>query len=153
MKLNIYFINISSIKIDNNVIYVSFFFFTKEAPDMESTKTYLRIQNQPQVHTHFSLRKEKDVCHSLRRPHVVPPERKGTWNERKKKGFERMSVGEDMCNFATFRPATLTVTNFFKQVSGLYVPETLCVLRLLCGLICAHLCVDACSCLSMCAGL
>nr|XP_046188958.1 dedicator of cytokinesis protein 7-like isoform X2 [Oncorhynchus gorbuscha] len=39
----------------------------------------------------------------------------GTWNERKKKGFERMSVGEDMCNFATFRPATLTVTNFFKQ--------------------------------------
>ncbi|CAL8303287.1 unnamed protein product [Merluccius merluccius] len=38
-----------------------------------------------------------------------------TWNERKKKGFERMSVGEDMCNFATFRPATLTVTNFFKQ--------------------------------------
>lgn len=47
-----------------------------------------------------------------------PPERKGhgTWNERKKKGFERMSVGDDMCNFATFRPATLTVTNFFKQV-------------------------------------
>ncbi|KAJ0057836.1 hypothetical protein NL108_002959, partial [Boleophthalmus pectinirostris] len=39
----------------------------------------------------------------------------GTWNERKKKGFERMSVGEDMCNFASFRPATLTVTNFFKQ--------------------------------------
>ncbi|XP_036409300.1 dedicator of cytokinesis protein 7-like [Megalops cyprinoides] len=42
-------------------------------------------------------------------------ERKGTWNERKKKGFERMSVGEEMCNFASFRPATLTVTNFFKQ--------------------------------------
>ncbi|KAM8843766.1 dedicator of cytokinesis protein 7 isoform 2-T2 [Spinachia spinachia] len=39
----------------------------------------------------------------------------GTWNERKKKGFERMSVGDEMCNFATFRPATLTVTNFFKQ--------------------------------------
>ncbi|XP_047212753.1 dedicator of cytokinesis protein 7-like isoform X2 [Girardinichthys multiradiatus] len=39
----------------------------------------------------------------------------GTWNEKKKKGFERMSVGEEMCNFATFRPATLTVTNFFKQ--------------------------------------
>uniref|UniRef100_A0A8C9XV20 Dedicator of cytokinesis 6 n=1 Tax=Sander lucioperca TaxID=283035 RepID=A0A8C9XV20_SANLU len=39
----------------------------------------------------------------------------GTWNERKKKGFERMSVGDDMCNFAAFRPATLTVTNFFKQ--------------------------------------
>ncbi|XP_066529749.1 dedicator of cytokinesis protein 7-like isoform X5 [Hoplias malabaricus] len=42
-------------------------------------------------------------------------ERKGTWNERKKKGFERMSVGEDMCSFTNFRPATLTVTNFFKQ--------------------------------------
>lgn len=40
----------------------------------------------------------------------------GTWNERKKKGFERMSISDDMCNFATFRPATLTVTNFFKQV-------------------------------------
>uniref|UniRef100_A0A3Q3E2Q1 Dedicator of cytokinesis 6 n=1 Tax=Hippocampus comes TaxID=109280 RepID=A0A3Q3E2Q1_HIPCM len=39
----------------------------------------------------------------------------GTWNEKKKRGFERMSVGDDMCNFATFRPATLTVTNFFKQ--------------------------------------
>lgn len=48
-----------------------------------------------------------------------PLERKshsGTWNERKRRGMERMSVGEDMCNFATFRPATLTVTNFFKQV-------------------------------------
>uniref|UniRef100_A0A8C9WMB1 Dedicator of cytokinesis 6 n=1 Tax=Scleropages formosus TaxID=113540 RepID=A0A8C9WMB1_SCLFO len=42
-------------------------------------------------------------------------ERKGTWNERKKKTFERMSVGEEMCNFTNFRPATLTVTNFFKQ--------------------------------------
>uniref|UniRef100_A0A673YLV7 Dedicator of cytokinesis 6 n=1 Tax=Salmo trutta TaxID=8032 RepID=A0A673YLV7_SALTR len=42
-------------------------------------------------------------------------ERHGTWNERRKKGSERMSVGEDMCNFSTFRPATLTVTNFFKQ--------------------------------------
>ncbi|KAK3532757.1 hypothetical protein QTP86_028126 [Hemibagrus guttatus] len=42
-------------------------------------------------------------------------ERKGTWTERKKKGFERMSVGEDMCNLTNFRPATLTVTNFFKQ--------------------------------------
>ncbi|KAG7265866.1 hypothetical protein CRUP_016129 [Coryphaenoides rupestris] len=39
----------------------------------------------------------------------------GTWNERKRRGLERLSVGEDMCNFATFRPATLTVTNFFKQ--------------------------------------
>ncbi|KAI5607035.1 dedicator of cytokinesis protein 7 isoform X9, partial [Silurus asotus] len=44
-------------------------------------------------------------------------ERKGTWTERKKKGLERMSVGEDMCNLTNFRPATLTVTNFFKQAT------------------------------------
>lgn len=51
---------------------------------------------------------------------LSPPsstERKGTWTERKKKGLERMSVGEDMCNLTNFRPATLTVTNFFKQAS------------------------------------
>ncbi|XP_077118085.1 dedicator of cytokinesis protein 6 isoform X6 [Ranitomeya variabilis] len=42
-------------------------------------------------------------------------ERKGTWNERKKKAFERLSVGDDVCGFNSFRPATLTVTNFFKQ--------------------------------------
>lgn len=37
-----------------------------------------------------------------------------------------MSVGDDMCNFATFRPATLTVTNFFKQVRNhLVVTATL----------------------------
>ncbi|KAL8164603.1 UNVERIFIED_CONTAM: Dedicator of cytokinesis protein 7 [Gekko kuhli] len=42
-------------------------------------------------------------------------ERKGTWNERKRKAHERMSVGEETCSFSSFRPATLTVTNFFKQ--------------------------------------
>ncbi|KAM4677332.1 dedicator of cytokinesis protein 6 isoform 2-T2 [Discoglossus pictus] len=42
-------------------------------------------------------------------------DRKGTWNERKRKAFERMSVGEEVCGFTSFRPATLTVTNFFKQ--------------------------------------
>uniref|UniRef100_A0A8D2LI61 Dedicator of cytokinesis 6 n=1 Tax=Varanus komodoensis TaxID=61221 RepID=A0A8D2LI61_VARKO len=31
------------------------------------------------------------------------------------KAYERMSVGEEMCGFSNFRPATLTVTNFFKQ--------------------------------------
>lgn len=50
----------------------------------------------------------------------------GTWNERKKKGFERMSIAEDMCNFANFRPATLTVTNFFKQVA--LSPPSCCTL-------------------------
>lgn len=49
-------------------------------------------------------------------------ERKGTWNERKKKTFERMSMGEEMGNFANFRPATLTVTNFFKQVGSCCYP-------------------------------
>ncbi|KAK1805280.1 hypothetical protein P4O66_019614, partial [Electrophorus voltai] len=53
-------------------------------------------------------------------------ERKGTWNERKKKGLERMSVGDDVCNFTNFRPATLTVTNFFKQASLLYHTYRLC---------------------------
>nr|XP_033779450.1 dedicator of cytokinesis protein 6 isoform X8 [Geotrypetes seraphini] len=42
-------------------------------------------------------------------------ERKGTWNERKRKTLDRVSVGEDVCGFSNFRPATLTVTNFFKQ--------------------------------------
>ena len=30
-----------------------------------------------------------------------------------------MSSGDDACSFSGFRPATLTVTNFFKQVSWL----------------------------------
>uniref|UniRef100_A0A7N4NTZ0 Dedicator of cytokinesis 6 n=1 Tax=Sarcophilus harrisii TaxID=9305 RepID=A0A7N4NTZ0_SARHA len=42
-------------------------------------------------------------------------ERKSTWNERKRKAFERASLGDDSCSFSNFRPATLTVTNFFKQ--------------------------------------
>uniref|UniRef100_A0A8C3FV78 Dedicator of cytokinesis 6 n=1 Tax=Chrysemys picta bellii TaxID=8478 RepID=A0A8C3FV78_CHRPI len=41
--------------------------------------------------------------------------RRGTWNERKRRTLERMSAGEELCSFASFRPATLTVTNFFKQ--------------------------------------
>lgn len=45
-------------------------------------------------------------------------ERKGIWNERKRKAHERMSTGEEICSFSNFRPATLTVTNFFKQVGG-----------------------------------
>ncbi|XP_077186092.1 dedicator of cytokinesis protein 6 isoform X3 [Paroedura picta] len=43
-------------------------------------------------------------------------ERRGTWNERKRKAHERMSTsGEETRSFSNFRPATLTVTNFFKQ--------------------------------------
>ncbi|KAG8130061.1 hypothetical protein E2320_016756, partial [Naja naja] len=45
-------------------------------------------------------------------------ERKGTWNERKRKAYGRLSVGEEMCSFSNFRPATLTITNFFKQLNS-----------------------------------
>uniref|UniRef100_A0A8C4T3H7 Dedicator of cytokinesis 6 n=2 Tax=Erpetoichthys calabaricus TaxID=27687 RepID=A0A8C4T3H7_ERPCA len=52
---------------------------------------------------------------SLDRGDSDSEKRKGTWTERKRKTFERMSVGEELCSFTSFRPATLTVTNFFKQ--------------------------------------
>uniref|UniRef100_A0A674KDR4 Dedicator of cytokinesis 6 n=1 Tax=Terrapene triunguis TaxID=2587831 RepID=A0A674KDR4_9SAUR len=50
-----------------------------------------------------------------RDPADAESERRGTWNERKRRTLERMSAGEEVCSFASFRPATLTVTNFFKQ--------------------------------------
>ncbi|XP_053868319.1 dedicator of cytokinesis protein 6 isoform X1 [Malaclemys terrapin pileata] len=50
-----------------------------------------------------------------RDPADAESERRGTWNERKRRTLERMSAGEELCSFASFRPATLTVTNFFKQ--------------------------------------
>uniref|UniRef100_H2ZZ18 Dedicator of cytokinesis 7 n=1 Tax=Latimeria chalumnae TaxID=7897 RepID=H2ZZ18_LATCH len=49
-------------------------------------------------------------------------ERKGSWSERRnssivgRRSLERTS-GDEACNLSSFRPATLTVTNFFKQVS------------------------------------
>ncbi|XP_069794379.1 dedicator of cytokinesis protein 7 isoform X4 [Narcine bancroftii] len=48
-------------------------------------------------------------------------ERKGSWSERRNSGLvgrrslERMTTGDESCNLSSFRPATLTVTNFFKQ--------------------------------------
>uniref|UniRef100_A0A2K5NC66 Dedicator of cytokinesis 7 n=1 Tax=Cercocebus atys TaxID=9531 RepID=A0A2K5NC66_CERAT len=48
-------------------------------------------------------------------------ERKGSWSERRnssivgRRSLERTTSGDDACNLTTFRPATLTVTNFFKQ--------------------------------------
>lgn len=42
-------------------------------------------------------------------------ERRGTWAERKRRTLERGSAGEELGSFGSFRPATLTVTNFFKQ--------------------------------------
>nr|XP_046156143.1 dedicator of cytokinesis protein 7 isoform X10 [Oncorhynchus gorbuscha] len=49
------------------------------------------------------------------------PERKGSWSERRnssiggRRSLERTTSGEESCSLTSFRPATLTVTNFFKQ--------------------------------------
>uniref|UniRef100_A0A6I8NBI2 Dedicator of cytokinesis 7 n=1 Tax=Ornithorhynchus anatinus TaxID=9258 RepID=A0A6I8NBI2_ORNAN len=48
-------------------------------------------------------------------------ERKGSWSERRnssiagRRSLERTASGDEACNLTSFRPATLTVTNFFKQ--------------------------------------
>ncbi|XP_028728324.1 dedicator of cytokinesis protein 6 isoform X1 [Peromyscus leucopus] len=43
-------------------------------------------------------------------------ERRPTWAERRRRGpQDRGCSGDDACSFSSFRPATLTVTNFFKQ--------------------------------------
>uniref|UniRef100_A0A674KH37 Dedicator of cytokinesis protein 7 n=1 Tax=Terrapene triunguis TaxID=2587831 RepID=A0A674KH37_9SAUR len=48
-------------------------------------------------------------------------ERKGSWSERRnssivgRRSLERTTSGDETCNLTSFRPATLTVTNFFKQ--------------------------------------
>uniref|UniRef100_A0A4W3IFN6 Dedicator of cytokinesis 7 n=1 Tax=Callorhinchus milii TaxID=7868 RepID=A0A4W3IFN6_CALMI len=62
---------------------------------------------------------------SLEREHtdsdMAAAERKGSWCERRNSGLvgrrslERPSTGDEPCNLSSFRPATLTVTNFFKQ--------------------------------------
>ncbi|KAH0618545.1 hypothetical protein JD844_017864, partial [Phrynosoma platyrhinos] len=47
--------------------------------------------------------------------------RKGSWSERRnssivgRRSLERTTSGDETCNLTNFRPATLTVTNFFKQ--------------------------------------
>ncbi|KAG8437107.1 hypothetical protein GDO86_007980 [Hymenochirus boettgeri] len=52
---------------------------------------------------------------------IGPGERKGSWSERRnssivgRRSLERTTSGDESCNLTTFRPATLTVTNFFKQ--------------------------------------
>ncbi|XP_031430851.1 dedicator of cytokinesis protein 7 isoform X13 [Clupea harengus] len=49
------------------------------------------------------------------------PERKGSWSERRnssivgRRSLERTTSGDESCSLTSFRPATLTVTNFFKQ--------------------------------------
>ncbi|XP_044901668.1 dedicator of cytokinesis protein 6 isoform X2 [Felis catus] len=43
-------------------------------------------------------------------------ERRPAWTDRRRRGpQDRTSGGDDTCSFSSFRPATLTVTNFFKQ--------------------------------------
>uniref|UniRef100_A0A671TB51 Dedicator of cytokinesis protein 7-like n=1 Tax=Sinocyclocheilus anshuiensis TaxID=1608454 RepID=A0A671TB51_9TELE len=48
-------------------------------------------------------------------------ERKGSWSERRnssivgRRSMERTTSGDESCSLTSFRPATLTVTNFFKQ--------------------------------------
>lgn len=50
-------------------------------------------------------------------------ERKGSWSERRnssimgRRSLERTTSGDESCSLTGFRPATLTITNFFKQVS------------------------------------
>ncbi|KAE8609711.1 hypothetical protein XENTR_v10011887 [Xenopus tropicalis] len=52
---------------------------------------------------------------------IGPGERKGSWSERRnssivgRRSLERTTSGDESCNLTAFRPATLTVTNFFKQ--------------------------------------
>ncbi|XP_071985075.1 dedicator of cytokinesis protein 7 isoform X11 [Engystomops pustulosus] len=52
---------------------------------------------------------------------IGPGERKGSWSERRnssivgRRSLERTTSGDESCNLSSFRPATLTVTNFFKQ--------------------------------------
>ncbi|KAI1892107.1 hypothetical protein AGOR_G00150560 [Albula goreensis] len=54
-------------------------------------------------------------------PELALPERKGSWSERRnssivgRRSLERTTSGDESCSLTSFRPATLTVTNFFKQ--------------------------------------
>uniref|UniRef100_A0A8C9K5G6 Dedicator of cytokinesis 6 n=1 Tax=Panthera tigris altaica TaxID=74533 RepID=A0A8C9K5G6_PANTA len=52
----------------------------------------------------------------MMRPLLAGLERRPAWTDRRRRGpQDRTSGGDDTCSFASFRPATLTVTNFFKQ--------------------------------------
>ncbi|XP_053439187.1 dedicator of cytokinesis protein 6 isoform X7 [Nycticebus coucang] len=55
------------------------------------------------------------ACH-LDRDSDSEGERRPTWTDRRRRGpQDRASTRDDTCSFSGFRPATLTVTNFFKQ--------------------------------------
>lgn len=58
-------------------------------------------------------------CRSINKSSL---ERRPAWTDRRRGPQDRTSSGDDACSFSGFRaPATLTVTNFFKQVSWLGV--------------------------------
>uniref|UniRef100_A0A8B9TS06 Dedicator of cytokinesis 7 n=1 Tax=Anas platyrhynchos TaxID=8839 RepID=A0A8B9TS06_ANAPL len=65
----------------------------------------------------------------------VEVERKGSWSERRnssivgRRSLERTTSGDEACNLTSFRPATLTVTNFFKQEGDRLSDEDLYKLR------------------------
>uniref|UniRef100_A0A8C5AWY2 Dedicator of cytokinesis 7 n=1 Tax=Gadus morhua TaxID=8049 RepID=A0A8C5AWY2_GADMO len=58
---------------------------------------------------------------SLERDTELEIKRKGSWSERRnssimgRRSLERTTSGDECCSLTGFRPATLTVTNFFKQ--------------------------------------
>uniref|UniRef100_H3DL65 Dedicator of cytokinesis 7 n=1 Tax=Tetraodon nigroviridis TaxID=99883 RepID=H3DL65_TETNG len=58
---------------------------------------------------------------SLERDTELEAERKGSWSERRnssimgRRSLERTTSGDESCSLTGFRPATLTITNFFKQ--------------------------------------
>uniref|UniRef100_A0A673BXJ9 Dedicator of cytokinesis 7 n=1 Tax=Sphaeramia orbicularis TaxID=375764 RepID=A0A673BXJ9_9TELE len=59
---------------------------------------------------------------SLERDTELEMKRKGSWSERRnssimgRRSLERTTSGDESCSLTGFRPATLTITNFFKQV-------------------------------------
>uniref|UniRef100_A0A3B4A7C3 Uncharacterized protein n=1 Tax=Periophthalmus magnuspinnatus TaxID=409849 RepID=A0A3B4A7C3_9GOBI len=58
---------------------------------------------------------------SLERDTEMEMKRKGSWSERRnssimgRRSLERTTSGDEACSLTGFRPATLTITNFFKQ--------------------------------------
>uniref|UniRef100_A0A7N8WMP6 Dedicator of cytokinesis 7 n=1 Tax=Mastacembelus armatus TaxID=205130 RepID=A0A7N8WMP6_9TELE len=58
---------------------------------------------------------------SLERDTELEMKRKGSWSERRnssimgRRSLERTTSGDESCSLTGFRPATLTITNFFKQ--------------------------------------
>ena len=104
----------------------------------------VRPQKVTRINLYFFNILQKILCHVTHRPvntspgypsgnktkkdnasnilNCVHAERKGSWSERRnssimgRRSLERTTSGDECCSLTGFRPATLTVTNFFKQV-------------------------------------